>query len=186
MSNRQALIRCGDFGDPSMTYGYRLEQLGEFIVERIIWGELDVPRTLADVVIADTGFVWYRFWPLRERQIVERYYDQRGSLIGTCIDLCTPIVWDETGYAALDLILAVWIDASGRVTVHNEERFEAAVASGVLDSHFAHLAETRLRALTADIAHRRFPPPLVRNWQIDPGRIAAAVPELNLAVVPDG
>jgi predicted RNA-binding protein associated with RNAse of E/G family len=186
MSEFQALIKSGHFGDPSITYGYRSEQLGEVIVERVIWGELGIPRTLAGVVVADTGFVWYRFWLLRERQVVARYYGPRGSLVGTQIDLCTPIVWDATGCSAIDLILDVWIDASGRVTIHNEDEFEAAVASGMLDSHLVHLAETRLRALTAQIARRRFPPPLVRNWQIDPGRIPAVAPESNLAVASDG
>jgi hypothetical protein len=145
-----------------------------------------MPRTFAGVVVADAGFVWYRFWLQRERQVVERYYGPRGSLVGTRIDLCTPIVWDETGCSAIDLILGIWIDASGRVTVHNEGEFEAAVASGILDSHLAHLAETRLRALTAGIVRRRFPPPLVRNWQIDPGRMPAAAPAPNLAVASDG
>lgn len=185
MNERQAWIKSGHFGDPSLTYGYRLEQLGEVIVERVIWGALSAPRTLAGVVVAGAGYIWYRFWLLRERQVVERYYDPRGALVGTHIDLCAPIVQDDAGCSAFDLVLDVWIGADGRVTVHNESGFEAAIASGALDSHFAHLAETRLRALTADIARRRFPPPLVRNWQIDPGRISGLTPALTLAVAPD-
>ena len=54
-------IRSGHFGDPAATYGYRFERLGEVFVERIIWAELPAPRRLAGVVVADTGYVWYRY-----------------------------------------------------------------------------------------------------------------------------
>ena len=44
---------------------------------------------------------------------------------------------------------------------------------GALSSEQADLAEAHLRELTAAIARGRFPPPLVRNWQLDLSRIAA-------------
>ena len=166
-------IRSGHFGDPAATYGYRFERLGEVFVERIIWAELPAPRRLAGVVVADTGHVWYRFWLLPEGQVVERYFTAEGMPIGTQIDLCAPIAWDDTGCSALDLLLDIWIDADGRVTVHNEDRFENAVVWGALNSAQAELAEVHLRELTAAIARGRFPPPLVRNWQLDLSRIAA-------------
>ena len=115
-------------------------------------------------------------WLLPEGQVVERYFASTGVPIGTQIDLCAPIVWDETGCSALDLLLDIWIDAGGRVTVHNEDRFEKVVVWGKLSSDQADLAEARLRELTAAIARGRFPPPLVRNWQLDLSRIAAISP----------
>ena len=168
-----ARIRSGHFGDPAATYGYRFERLGEVFVERIIWAELPAPRRLAGVVVADTGYVWYRFWLLPEGQVVERYFTAGGAPVGTQIDLCAPIAWDETGCAAVDLLLDVWIDAGGRVTVHNEDRFEKAMVWGSLSAAQADLAEAHLRELTAAIARGRFPPPLVRNWQLDLSRIVA-------------
>jgi predicted RNA-binding protein associated with RNAse of E/G family len=172
-SDEPAQIRSGHFGDPAATYGYRFERLGEVFVERIIWAELHAPRCLAGLVVADTGYVWYRFWLLPEGQVVERYFTASGVPIGTQIDLCAPIAWGETGCWTVDLLLDIWIDAGGRVTVHNEDRFEEAVVWGALSAAQADLAETHLRELTAAIARDRFPPPMVRNWQLDLSRIAA-------------
>jgi predicted RNA-binding protein associated with RNAse of E/G family len=171
-NDARAQIRSGHFGDPVATYGYRFERLGEVFVERIIWAELPAPRRLAGVVVADAGYVWFRYWLLPEGQVVERYFTSGGVPIGTQIDLCAPIAWDDTGCSALDLLLDIWIDAGGRVTVHNEDRFEKAVVWGALSSAHADLAEAHLRELTAAIARGRFPPPLVRNWQLDLSRIA--------------
>ena len=168
-------IRSGHFGDPAATIGYRFERLGEVFVERIIWADLPAPRRRAGVVVADTGYVWYRFWLLPEGQVVERYFASSGVPIGTLIDLCAPIAWNETGCSALDLLLEVWIDEGGRVTVHNEDRFEKAVVGGALSAVQAELAEAHLRGLTAAIARGRFPPPLVRNWQLDLSRIATTI-----------
>jgi uncharacterized protein len=173
LDDESTQIRSGRFGDPAATYGYRFERLGEVFVERIIWAELPAPRRLAGLVVADTGYVWYRYWLLPESQVVERYFTAEGVPIGTQIDLCAPIAWDDAGCSALDLLLDIWIDAGGRVTLHNEDRFEKAVVWGALSSAQADVAEAHLRELTAAIARGRFPPPLVRNWQLDLSRIAA-------------
>ncbi len=174
MSESHAQIRSGHLGDPAATYGYRFERLGDVAVERVIWAELPAPRHLAGVVVADTGYVWYRFWLFPESQVVERYFAADGAPVGTQIDLCGPIVWADDGCSAADLVLDIWIDSGGRVTIHNEDSFEEAVVLGTLNSEQAELAEAHLRGLTAAIARGRFPPPLVRNWQLDLSRIAAA------------
>ena len=164
-------IKSGEFGDPAAVSDYRSEQLGDILVERIIWGEQPNPRGLAGDTVADSGYVWYRFWLPGEDQVVERYYDDQGRLIGTQIDVCTTLHLDERGWRAEDLILDIWISPDERVTVHNEDAFDRAVLLGELDSAQAARAERHVRQLTAAIARGRFPPPLVRNWQIDPNRI---------------
>ena len=173
MSESPTQIRSGHFGDPAATYGYRCERLGDVIVERVIWAGLPAPRYLAGVVVADTGYVWYRFWLLPGGQVVERFFTSDGVPVGTQIDLCAPIIRDNAGCSASDLVLDIWIDSGGRVTVHNEDSFEEAVILGALSREQAELAEAHLRELTAAIARGRFPPPLVRNWQLDLSRIAA-------------
>ncbi len=173
MSENHARIRSGQLGDPAATYGYRLERLGDVIVERVIWAELPAPRRLAGVVVADGGYIWYRFWLLPADQVVERYFASDGVPVGTQIDLCAPIVWDDAGCSAIDLVLDIWIDSGGRVTIHNEDAFEEGVILGALSGEQAEHAEAHLRELTASIARGRFPPPLVRNWQLDLSRIAA-------------
>jgi len=174
MSEEGVLIRSGQFGDPTATYGYRFERLGDVAIERVIWSELSAPRYRAGAVVADTGYVWYRFWLFPEGQVVERYFAADGTPVGTQIDLCAPIVWDGAGCSAIDLVLDIWIDAAGCVTIHNEYEFEQAAGAGRLTGEQAQLAETHLRELTAAIAQRRFPPPLVRNWQLDLSRISPA------------
>jgi predicted RNA-binding protein associated with RNAse of E/G family len=164
-------IRSGQFGDPAEIRDYRVQSLGDVLVERVVWGDLASRHWLADAVVADVGYIWFRFWLLRHEQVVERYYTPDATLIGTQIDVCMPLVCDAIGCRAADLILDIWIDPRGQVTVHNEEGFDAAVASGRLSDDQRRHAETHLRALTAAIARGKFPPPLVRNWQLDPKRI---------------
>jgi predicted RNA-binding protein associated with RNAse of E/G family len=52
--------------------------------------------------------------------------------------------------------------------VHHEEKFEAAVAAGLISPVDAEHAEHQLREMTAAIAYKRFPPALVRNFAIVP------------------
>lgn len=163
-------IVSGGLGDPAFIRGYRMEHLGDVLVERVVWRELPVPRTLFGAVVADSGAIWLRFWLPRYDQVVERYYLPNGVALGVHIDVCGPLRCDEQGCAADDYILDIWINPQGRVTVHNEDEFERAVLLGELTSEQAQRAETHLRELTTAIARGRFPPPLVRNWQIDPTR----------------
>jgi predicted RNA-binding protein associated with RNAse of E/G family len=166
------MIESGWLGDPVAQSDYRREQLGDTLVERVVWGDLPHPWRKADQVVADHGFVWFRFWLAGDDQVVERYYDNRGSLIGTQIDICTSLICDTDGCCAGDLILDIWISSDGQVTVHNEDAFELAVLKGDIEASQAARAEDQVRRLTAAIARGRFPPPLVRNWRIDPSRIA--------------
>ncbi len=163
-------ILSGVLGDPAFAGDHRLELLGDVLVERVVWQELPGPRTLAGAIVAQTGAIWFRFWLPRYDQVVERYFLPDGTTLGTHIDVCGPLSCDEHGCRAEDYIMDIWIDSQGRVTVQNEDEFERAVLLGELGAEQAQWAEQHLRDLTAAIARNRFPPPLVRNWQIDPTR----------------
>ena len=56
----------------------------------------------------------------------------------------------------------------------DEGVYEAAVKSGALSPGESERAEQQIRRLTGAIARGRFPPPLVRNWQVDMRRIQEA------------
>jgi uncharacterized protein len=156
---------------PDAVQDYRSERVGEALIERLVWGHLAAPRTLAGVIIADTGYIWFRFWLPQYAQVVDRYYTAEGALVGTKIDVCMPLDCDERGCHTTDLLMDIWISADGRVTIYNEDAFEAAVRTRTLsDEQIAH-AETHIRDLTGTIARGKFPPPLVRNWQVDPQRL---------------
>jgi predicted RNA-binding protein associated with RNAse of E/G family len=163
-------IRSGSFADPAVVSDYRAEAIGDVLVERVIWGE-GASEQRYGRVLAAPGFIWFRFWLPRLEQIVERYYFPDGQLIGSQIDVCMPVLCDESGCRARDLILDLWLDPDGRVTLHNEEAFEEAAREGSLSPDEVKHAELHLRVLTAGIAQTRFPPPLVRNWQIDQRRV---------------
>lgn len=179
-------IVSGVLGDPAYVTQYRLEYLGDVIVERVVWRYLPAPRTLFGRVVADSGTVWFRFWLPQHDQVVERYFRSSGEPLGTHIDLSGPLVCGLEGCEADDYILDIEMDPVGRVTVHNEDEFERAVLLGELTSEQADKAETHLRGLTAAIARNRFPPPLVRNWRIDPSRLQRLDETLALGTPGDG
>jgi predicted RNA-binding protein associated with RNAse of E/G family len=171
MSQQLRQIKSGEFGDRAYGRDYRYEHVGELFVERIIWARLPEPRRISRDLTAANGDIWYRFWLFAHDQVVERYYSPDGALLGTRIDLCAPLRCDEGACSTEDYVLDIWIDPVGCVTVHNEGEFEAALASGALTAEQGRQAEAHLRELTAGIARNRFPPPIVRNWKIDPSRL---------------
>ena len=67
------------------------------------------------------------------------------------------------GLSLLDLILGVWITGNNHVTIQHEAQFDAAVRAGRLTPVEAEHAEHQIREMTTAIAHKRFPPAIVRN-----------------------
>lgn len=146
---------------------YRDIMLGDVLVERLVWDRDAPSKRIGQVAISGPGFIWFRFWLPDQKQIVEKYFDATGAWVGTQVDLCAPFQPQRVGWAAKDLFLDLWISPSGRVTVRNEDVFDGAVTGGMLSEAESGLAERHIRELTAAIAKRRFPPALVRNWQVD-------------------
>jgi len=167
----QAEIRSGDFGHAAAIQDYRFERLGEVLVERVIWGVAASSQRRGDTVVSGPGYVWFRFWMLSHSQVSERYYGEHGQLIGTQIDVCMPPTGDERGWRAKDLYLDIWVTPDGRVTLSGETRFDQAAQQGQLSPEEVEYAEEHVRRLTLGIAQGRFPPPIVRRWQVDPSRI---------------
>ena len=168
-------IRSGAFGEATASCCYRAEWLGDVYVERVIWNATIPPQRIGDQVVAADGYVWFRFWLPNEGHVVERYYEPSGELVGTRVHVCMPPACDEHGCQATDLLMDLWIETDGRVTLFDEIGFEEAVRLGALSPDEAAYAEQNVRRLTAGIARGRFPPPIVRNWQMDPSRIQSIV-----------
>ncbi len=118
MSGPVEEIRSGHFEAGGAIADYRAEHITDIMIERVVWGERE-PLSRYGVVIAATGFVWFRFWLPKSAQVVERYYTGDGELVGTLIDLCMPPQVAGTGYAASDLKLDLWLSVDGRLTLHN-------------------------------------------------------------------
>lgn len=157
-------IKTGCFAHPVDLRDYQLEWLGAMLVERAIFA-VPLSGWLAGATIC------YRFWLAAHDQVVERYFMPDGTPAGTHIDLCAPFTCGESTCIAGDYLLDIRITPAGEVTIHNEGLYEQAIWDGHLSAAAAVHAERHLRRLTAAIARGRFPPPIVRNWRVDPSRL---------------
>jgi predicted RNA-binding protein associated with RNAse of E/G family len=115
-------------------------------------------QTLGATTIAAPGYVWFRFWLAEGDRILDKYFDDNGNAIGIYVHVGMGLPHQGRGYSMVDLILGLWITGQARVTVHNEARFDAAVASGRISPVEAEHAEHQLREITASVALKRFPP----------------------------
>jgi predicted RNA-binding protein associated with RNAse of E/G family len=165
------VIRSGEWQDMPGVVDYLAGLIDDVLIERAIWSRAANEAAASGRAQAGPGHIWYRFWLWRDDQVVERYFDAQGNALGTQVDVCMPVQINEREWTARDLLLDIWISPQGRVTVGNEAAFDAAVSSGDLSPDEAGWAEEHVRRLTGAIAQRRFPPAMVRNWQVDLRRI---------------
>lgn len=161
------MILSGEWKTAPQLSDYRAEFVGDMLVERATW-RADAPRRLlAGAQIAGPGYVWVRFWLVEREQVVEKYFDPAGRPLGFYVPVCMPFDRTRKPFAAAGLLLGLWLEQGGRLTVLDEEQFEQAVRRGRLSPLEAETAELRIRGLTAEIAQKRFPPALVRNFLLD-------------------
>jgi len=170
-----ATIRSGEWQTLPGVASYLAGLIDDVLIERAIWAEPAEAVSAGGRALAGPGHIWYRFWLWRDDQVVERYFDAEGQALGIQVDLCMPIQIGESEWTARDLLLNIWISPQGQVTVSNEAAFEAAVSNGQLTEEEASWAEEHVRRLTGAISQRRFPPAMVRNWQVDLRRIEEAL-----------
>ncbi|MEZ4767112.1 MAG: DUF402 domain-containing protein [Caldilineales bacterium] len=165
------IIESGNWQHLPGVADYFAGLVDDVLIERVIWGDGWSAAQRGGQQLIGYGFIWYRYWIWRDDQLVERYYDKDGVLLGTRIDVCTPMEIEERHWRTRDMLLDIWITPEGRVTVTNEAAFDAAVDAGEITAEEAEWAEAHVRRLTGAIAQNRFPPAMVRNWQVDIRRI---------------
>ncbi len=156
----------GELGQDGRMRDYRAVWLSDVLIERATW-EPGEPQQIGSAVIADTGYVWVRFWLPEEEAVVTRFFDADLQPVGTLIDVTLPLLRREEGYETLSLYLNLWLGPDGQVVLRNEAEFEEAVGSGILTEASALWGEHHLRELTAKIARGQFPPPLVRHLRLE-------------------
>lgn len=162
------IIASGDWQRQPDLYDYRYDWRNDILVERATWAESAPVQQLGLTTIAAPGYVWFRFWLAEGDHILDKYFDDGGSAIGIYAHVGMGMPHQGRGYSMVDLILGLWITGQSHITVQNEARFDAAVVGGLLSPVEAEHAEHQLREMTAAIAHKRFPPALVRNFAIVP------------------
>lgn len=160
-------ILNGEWQRNSALTDYRTEELTNIVVERATWADAAPVQTIADMKIAEPGYVWLRFWLLDEELLIEKYYNSVGEPIGYYVPISMPVKRRNQQLEAYSLVLALWLQPDDRVTVLHEEQFDVAVADGEITPVEAEQAEFRIRELTTELSRKQFPPALVRNFEID-------------------
>ena len=151
---------------------YRVERLSEMLIERATWDDSAPSQVLCGTEIAAPGYVWFRFWVLKTEQLVQKYFDESGKVVGMYAPVSMPFVAGDDGLVATDLTLGLWILTDGHVMVLNEPEYEAAVRSGLITTDEAKEAEQRIREMTLATARGEFPPAIIRNFELELGQPA--------------
>ena len=160
-------VVSGEWRTAALMTDYRIEQLSDMLVERATWTEVAPLLTRADCSIAAPGYIWFRFWIFDRGQLVEKYFDDKGTSLGFSVPVVTDFQRDGGRVSALDLGLQLWLADDGQVIVLGEAGFDAAVADGIVTPERAEDGERIIRELTLEIAQGRFPPAVIRNFALN-------------------
>jgi len=166
MNKPLTTIASGEWSQSPHLSDYRAEWLSDMLVERATCGPDISMYQIDQHVIGAPGYVWFRFWLTNGEHILEKYFDDQGQVIGMYARIGMAVPHKGRGFSAMNLLLSLWITDDARVTVLNEEEFEQAVKQGLLSPIEAEHAEQQIREVTMAIAHKRYPPPIVRNLTI--------------------
>ncbi len=157
-------INSGSWKSAELMEDYRAERFNDMYVERATWTAEAPEVKIGDVTVVAPGYIWFRFWLLDADQVVEKYFSADRQPVGLYTPICMPFQVHERYLSTTDLVLALWLDLDGRITVLNEPEFDAAVASGELSPAESELAETRIREFTLGMSQKLFPPAMVRRF----------------------
>jgi len=163
-------INSGEWQNNPQLTDYRSQLLDKMFVERATWRSTAPLQRMNDTVVAGPGYVWVRFWLLEGEEPIEKYFDDKRQFIGYSVPLCMPIQRrGATVFETSSLLLGLWLQPSGRITVLGEEEFEQASLRGDLAPVEVEHAEFRIRALTLEASQRRYPPGMVRTFELAEG-----------------
>ncbi len=154
----------GEWHNVEQMTDYRSERFTDMLVERATWTQSASAAMIDGAIIAAPDFIWFRFWLLSQQQIVEKYFDADRQLVGMYAPISGPFQLNEQAIASTSLVLALWLQDDGRITVLNEAEFDSAIAAQILPAEAAAYAEQRIRGLMLDIGQNLFPPAMVRNF----------------------
>ncbi|MGD8278081.1 MAG: DUF402 domain-containing protein [Gemmatimonadota bacterium] len=129
-----------------------------------------MPRSMrvdGRVVLEDgSPVLWFTF-PGRWHD-VGLFHTADGTFTGTYANILTPVRFhDDSTWETTDLFLDVWMDADGRPVLLDEDEFEAAVRTGLLDDVTATRARTEAERIRGAIDGGAWPPEPVRQWSLE-------------------
>ena len=156
----------GDWRTDEHRTDYRVERLSDLLVERATWRESAPVRHICGTTVSAPGYIWFRFWLLRDGNVVEKYFDDEGRPVGMYAPVSMPFSAGEDGLGTIDLTLALWVANDGQVIVLNEDKFDHDVRNDFITPAQAAVAEDRIREMTLETARGQFPPPIIRNFEL--------------------
>lgn len=166
MNKTLTTIVSGEWSRHPELTDYRAEWLSDMLVERATRAPDSPVHRIEQHIVGAPGYIWFRFWLANGEHILEKYFDDHGQPLGMYARIGMAVPHRGRGFSALNLLLGLWITDDARVTVLNEAEFDQAVAHALLSPIEAEHAEQQIREVTMAIAHKRYPPPIVRNLTI--------------------
>ncbi|MBI4421639.1 MAG: DUF402 domain-containing protein [Gemmatimonadetes bacterium] len=97
---------------------------------------------------------------------VGRFQLADGAFTGWYTNLCTPCETRGRRWSSTDLFLDLWMPANGEPRWQDEDEFQAAVTSGVLDPPLERRARAEREVIQRLLSRNAWPPPVCR--EIDP------------------
>jgi predicted RNA-binding protein associated with RNAse of E/G family len=126
------------------------------------------PIRVAGEVILEPGspVIWFTYPGLMHD--VGIFHDAAGRFTGYYANVLTPVVFHSTlEWETTDLFLDVWLGRDGEAHLLDEPELKAAVENGWLDRETAAAARVEADRLLAATRSGEFPPPEVRDWNLD-------------------
>ena len=97
---------------------------------------------------------------------VGRFHLFNGTFTGWYTNLCTPPVINSAVWSLTDLFLDLWIPAKGDPLWLDQEEFDHAAKTQLLDQTWTSLALAERSRITNLLAHQKWPPTICRDWDL--------------------
>ena len=149
---------------------WKIHQDEEVLVSSFYDPHLKRPVTIDSEVVVDDKMagITYNFWDKWFNVI--RIYGRDLEFKGFYTDIITPIQKTWTLVTATDLFLDLFMFPDGRWTVQDEDEFEDAVETGIMDEGIAANARRALEEVVDRARSGDWPPECVKRIPSDPVR----------------
>ena len=113
--------------------------------------------------VLDTGapIIWFVFpdaW-----HDIGRFHLSDGTFTGWYTNLCKPVKFDGDTWIGNDLFLDLWQFSDGKVTWLDEDEFEDAVKSGLVDKALEKQVLNQRALLDLQVSQGAWPPPVAKD-----------------------
>lgn len=165
---------------PRVTIHYRRPPDRKQVFDQaVVFEDASVIVTLAEAVDFDpamridgevalesgSSVVWFTFpgaW-----HDIGRFHRADGTFVGYYANVITPVDIDGRTWHTTDLYLDVWLSESGRLLLLDEEEFDEAIGSELIDFETAARVREEARRIMREAEAGTWPPRVVREWTLE-------------------